>query len=175
MELGNPDTLFVKLIDFGISSPDTEPRRPGGTPLYSAPEKFEYLISSEQWTGKIDVWYLALVGLGLLGGLPRQPQSISNAEGFEIESPYAYGWHGKIRVGLENFYKNHKLSTANPILIDTLVNMLEEDPKKRVSARRALVQLGGDGGAEFYFTQGMNAEEQEEIEKEGDGTQWKWE
>ena len=50
--------------------------------------------------------------------------------------------------------------------------MLKEDPKQRVSARRALMQLGEYSEVGFFHPQGMNAEEQAKVEKDDDGMQW---
>ena len=142
MAMRTDDRSSIKVIDFGLASVETVPKPPAGTPLWTAPEKFLYRISSEPWTGKIDVWSVGLIGLELLCGLPQPPQPVNNAPAFGVESPYAHGWHGRIRVRLATYIKHHILSSAKPNLVDTIYDMLEENPKQRLSARTAVLQLG---------------------------------
>ena len=151
--------VVVKLIDFGLASRNPKPRKPSGTALYSAPEKFRYQSSTDPWTGNIDVWSLGLVGLDLLGALSQQPQRVDKAVAWELDGPYADGWQGDIQVQLKDFLKSHILSSTHPMLIATLSTMLEVDPKQRVSAREALEYLHKNSELGFDLPLGMDSGE----------------
>ena len=150
------DNLTIKLIDFGFATRGPHPKRPGGTPRYAAPEIFAYQISSEAWSGKIDVWALGLIALELLYGLPEKPQATGNRLPFQADDAYAEGWHGAIQTQLKHMLKVHVLSSTIPELLVELFSMLEVDPKLRFSARKARMHLHRDIELENLLPMGMD-------------------
>lgn len=112
--------LHVKLTDFGLSKAGTSLRTFCGTPLYLAPEVYQFRVYQEQaYTSAVDIWSLGVVVYGFTYGL----SNIDN-----LFPDQGRSWCRKI-------IKAAKDCDSDKLVDFLLSAMLVIDPKDRHSAR----------------------------------------
>ena len=133
--LASPDTLGIKLIDFGSACRESKTRENAQCRYYRAPE----VLSGQLYGNPVDLWSIGCILVELHTGRPLFPGRNKENQLFKIEKMFRTEGEGGAKRSLTDFVLKYSVWGENiKKFVDLVGCLLEYDPEKRLSASQAL-------------------------------------